>query len=209
MGGYAITRGGAVRRGLSTLLAGALLAAALSSCGAEGRPGPTTAVPDRELDAEVLNGVLSRQLGAVAAYRAALPGLRGADRALAERMREHEQEHVNAVTKALRGIGAAAEAEPEAIPLRPLGSREERLRFLYELESATVDAELKAITQLTGAWPRALLATIVANQSQHLALLRQRLGAGLAGAVPAAFENGTLDPPRDTRRPATADRAPH
>src|SRR5690606_22568384 len=119
MGRNAITRGGAVRRGLAALLAGAALAATLGGCGGE-RPGPTTAVPDRDLGAEVLNGILSRQLGAVAAYRAALPGLRGADRALAERMRAQEQEHANAVTKALRGIGAAAEAEPEAIPLRPL-----------------------------------------------------------------------------------------
>lgn len=194
MGGNAITRGGAVRRGLLALLLGALLAAALGACGSE-RPGPTTSVPDRDLDAEVLNGILSRQLGAVAAYRAALPGLRGADRALAERLRAHEQEHVNAVTKALRGIGAAAEAEPEAIPLRRLDDRRERLLFLHELESATIDAELNAITRLTGAWPRALLATIVANQAQHLALLRQRLGAGDLAAVPSAFENGTVEPP--------------
>lgn len=189
-----ITTGGAVRRALLAL-AVALLAAALTACGGEGDGEPTTAVPDRELDAEILNGVLSRQLGVVEAYERTLPQLRGRALTLARKVRAQEQEHVDAVLKALRGIGADADAEPEEIESAGARTQADRLRYLYELEAATIDAELRAISELTGSWQRALLATIVANQAQHLVLLREALGAASLEAVPSAFEDGTQEAP--------------
>jgi hypothetical protein len=63
------------------------------------------------------------------------------------------------------------------------------------MESATIDEELSAIAELEAAWPRSLLASTVANQAQHLTLLRQALGAGPLASVPVPFENGTAEPP--------------
>jgi len=174
-------------------LVAVLAAVTLAACGAGGET--TTAVPDREGDAQLLNQVLARQLGAVHAYGAVLGGLRGFDLAAARRFRAQEQEHEDAIVKALRGLGGAAAPEAEEIEPEGVKSRADRLRFLYEVESATIDEELSAISKLTAPWPRALLGSIVANQAQHLAILRRALGAGPLAAVPEAFENGTVPLP--------------
>ncbi len=71
----------------------------------------------------------------------------------------------------------------------------ERLEFLYDLESATIDEELSAISRLEATTARSILASTVANQAQHLTLLRRALGAGMAGQIPTPFENGTFPPP--------------
>ena len=189
----AIMRPAAARRALAMLLAAALAAAALSACGGSG--GTTTAVPEPAADAELLDHVLSRQLGAIEAYAAVMPGLGGRDLALAEKFRAQEQEHVDALVKALRGLGSKPEAEAEGISTEGIRGRAQRLGFLYELESATIDSELSAISKLTASWPRALLGSIVANQAQHLALLRRALGAKPLDAVPKAFEAGTTPAP--------------
>ncbi|MBN9623753.1 MAG: hypothetical protein J0H06_12510, partial [Actinobacteria bacterium] len=73
----------------------------------------------------------------------------------------------------------------------------ERLVFLYEVESATIDEELSAISKLAAGWPRSLLASTVANQAQHLTLLRRALGAGPLASIPVPFENGTAVPPAE------------
>jgi hypothetical protein len=114
---------------------------------------------------------------------------------MAAYFRAQEEEHVDSVLKALRGLNSPAEPSPEAIDTGDLRSDRERLVFLYEVESATIDEELSAISELEASWPRSLLASIVANQAQHLTLLRQALGAGPGASVPVPFENGTAPPP--------------
>jgi hypothetical protein len=188
-----ITPGGPVRRALLVAAAALALGAGLGACGGGGEI--TTAVPDKEGDVELLQEVLSRQLGAVDAYGRTLPHLGGRDRALARVFRAQEQEHVDSVLKALRGLGGEAEVEPEAIEVEGLKSVADHLRFLYELESATIDLELSAIAKLTASWPRSLLASTVADQAQHLTLLRGMLGARPIQTVPGAFENGTAPAP--------------
>lgn len=181
---------------LGLILAVAIL---IAGCGGGGEDGSTAAVQsDKDADIELLNGVLSRQLGAVEAYERTLAGLRGRDEAVARRFRAQEQEHAEAILKALRALGGEADAEPEQIDLPEMSNRTDRLGFLYELEGTSIDYELSIITKLTESWPRSLLASIVANQAQHRLLLRQLLGLRGAAAIPGAFEDGselTLVPP--------------
>lgn len=176
------------------LFAAALLAAlALTSCGEGGEV--TTAVPDKGADAETLNRILTRQLAAIDAYDRSIPALNGAELAIAREFRAQEQEHADAIVKALRGIGGKAEPEEEEIEATGLKGEADHLEFLYEVESATIDDELNAISRLTASWVRPLLATIVANQAQHLVLLRRALGAKPLETVPAPFEDGTVAAP--------------
>jgi hypothetical protein len=181
-----------VRRALLAAAAVAL-AAGLASCGSGG--GTMTAVPERGADVELLNGILSRQSAAVDTYDRTLSHLGGRNLALARVFRAQEQEHIDAIVKALRGLGGRAEPEAEAIEAKKLKTEADYLGFLYELESATIDAELSAISKLTASWPRSLLASIVANQAQHLTLLREMLGAKPIDTIPGAFENGTVAAP--------------
>jgi hypothetical protein len=146
-------------------------------------------------DAQLLDKVLSRQEAAVEALAAVGPTLPPRLARMAAYFRAQEQEHVDSVLKALRGLGSPAEPTPEPIEPGDLKSDRERLVFLYEVESATIDEELSAISKLEAPWPRSLLASTVANLAQHLTLLRQALGAGPLAAVPVPFENGTAEPP--------------
>ena len=147
----------------------------------------------------VLNEVLGRQLAAVDAYDQALPNLHGADLAVAEQFRAQEQEHVDATTKTLRGIGGKSDPPAETIEASNLKTQADSLEFLYEMESATLDAELSAVGKLSIDWPRPLVASMAANQAQHLVLLRQALGAKPREVVPSAFETGEISPPERTK----------
>lgn len=178
-------------------MAAALLVVALAGCGGKG--STTTAVPDKAADAETMNRVLSRELAAAAAYRRMLPRLHGADLAMASRFRAQEQEHVDAILKALRGLGARAEPKEEEIEAEGLRTRADVLGFLYAVESVSIEDGLRAVVDLTS--QRALLGSIVANQAQHLVLLRRALGAGPLASIPEAFESGTAPPPADSGGP--------
>lgn len=191
-----IMRGGVARRALSILALLLAAAFALVACGGSG-PGPTTAVPDEAADAEILNNVLARELAAIRAYDRTLPLLGGAALATAREFRAQEQEHVDAVIKALRGLGEEAVPSEEEIESEGLKTPADALGFLYDVESVSVAHGLRAISHLTAPWPRALLGSIAANQAQHLVLLRRALGAGAAESVPEAFEDGTTPDPSE------------
>ena len=187
-----IMRGPAMRRALLVGAIATLLAAVLAGCGGGGSSGPAG---EREADAKVLNEILARQLAVVAAYGKVLPGLRGADLVTARHFRAQEQEHVDATTKVLQKVGAEADPPAETIEANDLKTREDALTFLYEMESATIDAELHAIASLNIAWPRPLLASMVANQAQRLVLIRRALGVKGLETVPQPFETGETPAP--------------
>jgi hypothetical protein len=191
-----IMRGRTVRRALLLGAIAVLLGAALAACGGG---GDSTSSGEKESDARVLNEILGRQLAAVAAYGQALPHLRGADLAAAQQFRAQEQEHVDAVTKTLRGIGGEADPPAETIEADDLNTRADNLEFLYEMESATLDAELSAVGKLSIDWPRPLIASMATSQAQHLVLLRQALGAKPSEMSPSAFETGELPLPEGTQ----------
>lgn len=176
-------------------LALAVLAAALAGCGGKEDHGPTTAVPDRSGDAAILNRILGRQEAAVVAQQAAMRWLSEPVLSLARRFQAQEEAHVDATMKALRGLGEPAAPPAEQIPAGALRSRADALRFLYELERATIEAESSAIGELSAPAARMLLAATMANQAQHLVWLRRALGAKPGETVPRPFENGSLAAP--------------
>jgi Ferritin-like domain len=188
-----IMRGRAMRRALMLAAVLAGLAVGLAACGGGGGESTT----DRDSDLAVLNEILGRQLAAVEAYGGALPALHGADLATARRFRAQEQEHVDATTKTLRGLDGEADPPEETIEVGELRTPRDAWAFLYELESATIDAELHAVDRLTIPWPRPLIASMAANQAQRLVLIRRALGANPAESVPEAFETGETPDPEE------------
>jgi hypothetical protein len=186
-------RGRLVRRALAPIVVVFVLALGLGACGGGGSSSTT----DRAADVELLNEILARQLAAVDAYGQALPELRAGALALARRFRAQEQEHVDATTKTLRGLEGEADPPAETIDGGDLKTPQEAMHFLYELESATIDAELSAVGKLTIAWPRPLIAAMAANQAQRLVLIRRALGAGPLDLVPEAFETGESAAPEE------------
>ena len=198
-----ITLGGAKCRGFVVAVTVAV-AAALAGCGGGGGTSSATAggagtstegraqevstptpAARQSPDGELLDKVLARQEGAVAAYAEVIPHLSPRFAHMASYFRAQEQEHVDAVVKTLRGIGAPAGTGPEEIEVGELKTDGERLAFLYELEGATIDRAEWDRARLSGADLQgasisglnlALLADyagLIVSQSQQHELLRE------------------------------------
>lgn len=185
----------------AVVLAALIPISVLAGCGGGGTSAPSApaatsrAAVEQSADGEALDQVLGRQEAAILAYGQVTPKLAPPLARMAAYFRAQEQEHVDAVLKAMRGLQIAAEPREETIEADEPKTDRERLEFLYEVESATIDEELSAIASLEASWPRSLLASTVADQAQHLTLLRQALGAGPLASVPVPFENGTAPLP--------------
>jgi rubrerythrin len=174
------------------------LALALAGCGGEGDDPPSEG--EKADDIAILNTALGYELTAVDAYSGALPLLRGETLTVVREFRAQEQEHVNAITKAIRGLNGRADPQPPELgrnafssyskenALRPAAA--DALALAYERVSAAIAEDMSAVANLTASWPRALLTSVAANEAQQLTVLRQALGAGPAASVPEAFENG-------------------
>jgi hypothetical protein len=171
----------------------AVVAILVSGCGRPGHGAETDS--EKAADVEVLNAILAQELTTVAAYEEGLPHLHGPMLAVARNFRGQDQVHVDALTKAIRGMGG--ETEAEASELEPPGpqGQADALVLAYEEENAALSEAQSGVAHLQFTAPRALSAALAASHAQHLAILRQGLGANLAGAVPEAFESGNEPPP--------------
>jgi hypothetical protein len=187
---------GRQRRGVShaaAIFAACLLAILAGGCGSSG--GSSTTDAEKAADVEVLNDALAQELTTVAAYRQGLALLRGKALALAGEFHGQDQAHVDALTKAIRGLSGEVEAEASESESPAPQGRADALVLLYEEENAALAAALNAAPSLHTSAPRTLAAALAASHAQHLALLRQMLGSSPAAAAPDAFESGYLPPP--------------
>jgi hypothetical protein len=148
-------------------LATALIAA--SGCGGSGHGAETD--PEKGSDAAILNAALARELTLRDAYAQGRPFLRGDRRATGRELLAEEQEYVDAVTKAIRGLGGDAEAEAEELDLSGAKGQAGFLALAAELEGAAVEFYVDKAAQLYTAAPRTLDAWLAAGHGQHLALL--------------------------------------
>ncbi len=190
---------GRQRRGVSRAAAcfiACALAAIAVGCGSSGDNAP--AESEKAADAAVLNEALAQELTTVDAYGRAMALLHGPTLALAAEFRGQDQAHVDALTKAIRGLGGEAEAEAGELEAPGPQGRAEALVLAYEEENAALAQALNAAPSLFTPGPRTLAASLAASHAQHLAVLRQALGARPIAAVPYALESGYLPPPGTT-----------
>ena len=170
-----------------------VLAIGVAGCGRSGHGAETDS--DKAADVEVLNTVLSQELTTVDAYERAPALLRGGTLAVAGQLRGQDQAHLDALTKAIRGVGGETDAEAGEIEPPAPENRQEALLLAYEAENAALGQALDAAPHLNTAAPRMLAASLAASHAQHLTALRRLLGANLAASVPDAFETGDVPAP--------------
>jgi hypothetical protein len=162
----------------------ALCFLALSSgCGRRGHGAETD--PEKGYDAATLNSTLSKELTIFGLYVQGLPRLRGPAMALGRRLRAQEQEYIDALTKAIRGLGGDVEAEAEPLSRRATRSQVLVLRNAIELEEGAVGTYMEASPRLNTDAPRTLATALAAGHAQHLVVLRQALGAPFPAALTA------------------------
>ncbi len=175
-----------------------LTVAALLLAGCGGGGGGGTITTDKAADTEILNVALSQELTLIDLYSHAMPLLRGEVHEIARQFLSQEQEHVNGLTKAIRGLGGKAEGEAEEVDFSDLESGPDALLALYEMTSLELTHFLDDVTHLTMRAPQSFAASLAANEAQHLVVFRQTLGADLLESVPEGFDTGEVPPPAPT-----------
>lgn len=156
---------------VAAIAAGGGSAALLAACGGGGSKPPKI---DAEADADVLNQALLAEYTAVAVYRAGRAHVSGRNRALLDTLLAQEQQHVAALTRAIRTLGGRP-LEPQAadavrVPARGV------MAFAVDVEHTETAGLADAVGKLTTPNVRALVASIFANDAQHLAFVRRAIG---------------------------------
>jgi rubrerythrin len=147
-------------------------------------------------DAEILSSAIGLEQVAVLAYDAAIGGglLKPSFAKILTRFRDHEQQHADTLTTALTDLGGTAppkatqaDLEKVVTGLGDARSQADIANLAIELEMAAVAAYLDAQRKLINAKLLQTGASIMANEAQHLVVLRQ---AVKRDPVPNAFETG-------------------
>jgi hypothetical protein len=166
-------------------VAGSLLAA---GCGSRSLKAQVhNSEPVLRSDVELLGHLLHLEHVAIAAYTAGTPLLPPATVKAGQLFLNDELSHAGDLAGLIREAGAKP---PKPAPSYPLGhprTGEEVLALLHAVERAQVAAYLDALARLHPGMLKQQVASILANDAQHLAVVR---AARHLPAVPSAFVTG-------------------
>lgn len=187
---FPTTRRELLRRGLAT--GGAVVAAAAVDV----LLGARDAFAQASSDAGIVRAAIGLEQIAVLAYATALASgkLDAPTTKVVSLFRAQEQQHEDALTAALKGLGGTPPPKPTGTTaagvLKGLSAARDQkaiLTFAIELEMVAVGAYYAAHTKLQDAELLRTATQVMANEGQHLAVLR---GANGLPPVPNAFETG-------------------
>jgi hypothetical protein len=180
-----------IRRGLG--LGGAVVAASAVPLLLAVR----NAFADSDTDGTILERTITLERVAVLAYDTILGGDRLTDHIAGQvrLLRGHEQQHADVMTKALTDLGGTPPPAPSGVKdvdkvvkgLSDVRTQADVLSFAIELETALVAAYYDAQAKLVEAKLLQTAASIMADEGQHLVVLRQ---AADRPPVPNALETG-------------------
>ena len=182
------------------LALGAAGSVGFAACGGEdnraitGEPDPK-ATPQR--DRAILNGALTLENTAVAAYATGIPLLRGEVRRSAERFLRQEREHAAALTRLVREMGGEPNRPKPPAEYRAafpqLPDQAAFLRFASDLENVAISAYAEGIPKLKDPRLRQLTSSIFCDEAQHFTvLLGERHRGDPRAAVPEPFVTGKV-----------------
>jgi hypothetical protein len=152
------------------------------------------APPARVNDIKLLNNSLGLEFRTIAAYTAGIPHLEGPVRRAAVQFLREELSHMARLEALIRRAGGTPFGRQDSYGYGhqgpggpPHGNSHDVLVLLHALEQSQLSAYLQAIPQLAPGPVRGDIAAILANQAQHVSILRSALGLN---PVPAALVNG-------------------
>jgi Ferritin-like domain len=140
-----------------------------------------------QTDVDHLNHGLDLKQYAVAAYTAATPLLRGREHAAAKRFLGQDLSHVSQLTSLIKHAGGTPNPPRANYDLgHPRGARG-LLTLLATAEDQVIAGFLQLVPSVAPGVVRAELCAILANDAQHIAVLRLALRRD---PIPAAFVTG-------------------
>jgi bacterioferritin (cytochrome b1) len=147
----------------------------------------TTTAPVHNGDVELLNHLLDLEHLGIAAYTAGIPLLSPSGRMIGQRFLTQEISHAGELAGLVGQAGGLPNKSKPSYDLGHPRTGDDVLSLLHEVERSQISAYLQAIPVLSMPSTRAAAAAILANDAQHIAVLRSQLGRQ---AVPAALVNG-------------------
>ena len=141
----------------------------------------------RRADVKILNAALDLEYELIAAYTAGIPLLAGAGKTAAQRFLGQDLSHAGELQGLVHEAGGKSNKPQPSYDLGRPRTGTDVLRLLHSLESAMIAAYLDAIPSLSAGHVRASVASMVANEGQHVSILRAVLGLP---PIPSAFVTG-------------------
>lgn len=186
---------GSSRRALLSGAGAALVGAgalALSGCGREAKAGQKSVKTAKPLvqhsDVAILAGLLELERHTIAAYTAGIPLLTRPDARTAKQFLNEELQHAGELLSLIKAAGGGrGPLRAASYDLGHPTDDQDVLALLHRLESAQIASYLDAIPRLQPGPVRAATASILANDAQHISILRLAQGMN---PVPSAFVSG-------------------
>jgi Ferritin-like domain len=176
------------RRGLLQAAVAGTGAALLAGCGSKSLHEQLGRAPDvAASDVELLNRLIDAEHLTIAAYTAGIPLLSPSAVRPAKRFLEQETAHAAGLAALVKSAGGKGNAPAPSYDLGHPRSAAEVLRLFHRTETAQLAAYVDVIPQLQPGPVRAQAAGYLANDAQHVTVLRSMLGEP---ALPSPFVTG-------------------
>lgn len=180
------------RRALLSTSAGGVAAGmmfAASGCGRSSRRADVHKIPlsARTTDVMVINGLLDHCERTIAAYTACIPLLTGHLHKATKQFLDQDLDHAGELYRLIKQAGGDANKPAPSYDLGQPKGRRDLVQLLHDLEAQMVSLYLAAVPQLSPGSVRATIASILANDSQHVVVLRLALHED---PIPTAFVTG-------------------
>jgi hypothetical protein len=177
-------------RSRRVLLAGATSAAGaalLSGCGSSPlRDKVRKNARVSPADIATLNALLDVEHYGIAAYAAGLPLLETSWTMTGKQFLGQELAHANEISQLVKSAGGKPRRPAASYNLGNPRNHIEALALLQTAERTQMRAYVELIPRISGGPTRAVLATIFANDAQHLTVLRLHSGQSLPGPFAVA-----------------------
>lgn len=168
--------------------AGAAGAYVLSGCGsAPLRVKVRGEAKVAQSDIAVLNRLLGLEQWAVAAYTAGIPLLPHRTAKAAKQFLGQDLAHAVELTELVKKANGKPAKPPASYDLGNPSSSEDVLLLLHRIENAQIAGYLDMIPSLSRGRLRSAVAAILANDAQHIAVIRYELGRA---PIPSPFVTG-------------------
>jgi len=169
--------------------AGAGLAgAALAGCGSQSlKQQVHNSQPALSNDVDLLNRLLHLEHVAIAAYIAGIPLLAQPTAKAGQLFLNDEISHAGDIAGLVREAGGKPIKPAPSYALGHPRTSQEVLMLLHSVENAQIAGYLYAVQRLEPGVLKQQVASILANDAQHVAVVRAALGQP---AIPSAFVNG-------------------
>jgi len=158
----------------------------LTGCGGSS-PAPaavkTVPVRVRQIDVGIFNRSLHLERRSIAAYTAGIPLLTGSVAKAAEQFLSQELAHAGELLGLIHAAGGTPIPRAPSYELGHPRTAAQVLSLLEQLENQQLAAYLDAIPRLSPGPVRASVASILANDAQHVSILRMALGSSPASAA--------------------------